>query len=292
MLWKCVKVSAIGLVAVALVGGLVFGKDLMSYLHSSTKSLRTAVKDSVPLDFELQRAKDLLEGIIPEMQANVRVIATEEVEVASLDSDVQHGQLALAQERKGLEQLAGAMGIQQAAYSFGGREYTRQQVKDDLARRFDRFKEAESVLESKRRLLDSRKSSLQAAMKLLETTRSQKALLEDKIATLEGQYRLVQAAASSSRFQVDNTKLAQTEKLIGEIKKRLDVAERVLAHEATFVPQVEVDTVSEKDLLTQIEQHFGAAGEKADQGEKGLAAGEAPKALSSPDEGGRLALPH
>lgn len=276
MLWKCVKYGVVGVCSVALVGGLIFGKDLLSYAHTSARSLQTAVKDSVPLDFELQRARDLLEGIIPEMQANVRVIATEEVEVASLDSEVQRGEQSLAQEHNGLAQLANALGIQQASYSFGGRDFTRQQVKEDLARRFDRFKEAESVLESKKRLLASRKTSLQAAMQLLEKTRSQKAVLEDKIAMLEGQYRLVQAASASSQFQVDGTKLAQTEKLIGEIKKRLDVAERVLAHQATFVSPIEVDVVSEKDLVAQVQQHL------AGPAEKGLAAADG-KALPVPE---------
>jgi hypothetical protein len=80
---------------------------------------------------------------------------------------------------------------------------------------------------------------------------------------------------------VDNSKLAQTEKLIGEIKKRLDVAERVLAHEATFVSQVEVDVVNEKDLVAQVQQHLGspagapAGGGSSSAGEKGLASVEA-----------------
>jgi tellurite resistance protein len=273
----------VGVCCVALAGGIIFGKDIFSYVHSSAKSLRTAVKDSVPLDFELQRARDLLEGIIPEMQANVRVIATEEVEVASLDSEVSRGAQSLAQEHKALAQLANALGVQQASYTFGGRDFTHQQVKDDLERRFDRFKEAESVLESKKRLLESRKTSLQAAMQLLEKTRSQKAVLEDKIVMLEGQYRLVQAASASSQFQVDGTKLAQTEKLIGDIKKRLDVAEHVLAHQATFVSPIDVDVVSEKDLVAQVQQHLGDSAQKGEApAEKGLASAEG-KALPAPE---------
>jgi hypothetical protein len=271
MFWRCFKITAIGLVCLALVGGFVFGKDLISYVRSTAKGLRAAVRDAVPLEFELARAKDLLEGIIPEMQANVRVIATEEVEVASLERDIHRGQEAIAQERKGLGQLAEAMNIQQASYSFGDRQYSRQQVKEDLARRFDRFKEAENVLDSKKRLLNSRQGSLQAAVRLLEQTRSQKALLEEKVAMLEGQYRLVQAASAGSRFQVDHSRLAQTEKLLGEIKKRLDVAERVLAHEATFVPEIEVDVVSEKELVAEVAKHLGTPSGEGQAPGKGLA---------------------
>ena len=42
---------------------------------------------------------------------------------------------------------------------------------------------------------------------------------------LAAKHRLVQAAAVGSRIQVDGSKLAQTSKLLRQIKKRLDVAE-------------------------------------------------------------------
>jgi len=57
---------------------------------------------------------------------------------------------------------------------------------------------------------------------------------------------------------VDNSKLAQTEKLIAQIKKRLDVAERVLAHESQFVQAIPVDAVVEEDLLMQVDEYFQA----------------------------------
>jgi len=57
---------------------------------------------------------------------------------------------------------------------------------------------------------------------------------------------------------VDNSKLAKTEKLIGQIKKRLDVAERVLAHESQFIQAIPVDVVPEEDLLTQVDEYFQA----------------------------------
>ena len=66
----------------------------------------------------------------------------------------------------------------------------------------------------------------------------------------------MRAAAVGSQFKVDNTKLAQAEKLIGQIRKRLDIAERVLAHEARFTEAIPVDTITEADLLTQVREHF------------------------------------
>ncbi|HCO94612.1 MAG TPA: signal peptide-containing protein [Phycisphaerales bacterium] len=258
MIMKWLKRSVMVAVGVSLVGGLLFGKDVVSYVRSSAKSVRTVVKDSVPIEFELRRARDLLEEIIPEMHVNVRLIAQEEVEVAALKVDIAKSEESMKEEKLRIAKLRDALAEPKVQYCFAGREYPRSYVKEDLANRFERFKESELVFASKKRLMVSRQNSLQAAMQVLEQTRSRKRMLQDKIESLASQHRLVKAASVGSHIQVDNSKLAQTEKLINQIKKRLDVAERILAHESQFVQAIPVDAVVEEDLLTQVDDYFQA----------------------------------
>jgi hypothetical protein len=256
MITKWLKMGVLGTVGLGLAGGLIFGKDVVSYVRSSAKSVRTVVKDSVPIEFELRRARDLLEEIIPEMHANIRLIAQEEVEVAALRGEIAKGQESLDEERNKVKALRGSLEAHQAYYSFGGRRYSHDDVKADLAARFERLKEGELVMASRQRLLTAREKSLHAAMQLLDKTRTEKRILENKIEALASQYRLVKAASVGSQIQVDNGKLAQTEKLITQIKRRLDVAERVLAHESRFVESIPVDTVLEADLVAQVDEYF------------------------------------
>ena len=256
MIMKWLKRSVIVVAGVSILGGLLFGKDVVSYVRSSAKSVRTVVKDSVPIEFELKRASDLLDEIIPEMHANIRQIAQEEVEVAALKVDISRSEDSMKQEELRITKLRDALSEPKAQYCFAGKEYPRSYVKEDLANRFDRFKESELVLAGKKKLLTSRENSLHAAMQVLEQTRSRKQLLANKIESLSSQYRLIKAASVGSNLQVDNSKLAQTEKLIAQIKKRLDVSERVLAHESQFVQAIPVDAVPEEDLLTQVDDYF------------------------------------
>jgi hypothetical protein len=258
MITKWLKTGAIVVVSVGLVGGLLFGKDVISYGRSVMKSVRTAVKDTVPIEFELKRASDTLDEVIPEMHANIRQIAQEEVEMAALKTEIGKSQTFLEDERTKIKTLRTSLEMQQASYTFGGRTFTHDEVKADLAARFDRIKESELVLTSKERLLTSREKSLKAAMLMLDKTKTQKRLLEDKIANLTSQYRLVKAASTGTKILMDNSKLAQTEKLIADIKKRLDVDERVLAHESKFVESIPVDTVVEADLVAQVDQYLGS----------------------------------
>jgi BMFP domain-containing protein YqiC len=214
------------------------------------------VKDSVPIEFELRRARDMLGEIIPEMQANVRLIAQEEVEVANLKAELARGEESLEKEQNRIVKLRNMLTAQKASYEIGGYDYSHQQVKQELANRFDRFKEAEMVHQGKERLLETRQESLKAAMQMLDRTRAEKTRLENQIESLESQYRLVQAAAAGSTIDIDRSKLAKTEKLIQDIRKRLDVAERVLAHESRFTQPIEVDVINEADLLEQVDDHF------------------------------------
>src|SRR4030095_2207859 len=95
MIWKGIKVAVLGTAAAAVVGGLVLGSDLGSYVKSSVRTVSTAMKDNVPVEFELRRARDLLDDILPEMQANIRAIAEQEVEIASLKAEIDDGSKAL-----------------------------------------------------------------------------------------------------------------------------------------------------------------------------------------------------
>jgi len=256
MILRWVKWGVMGTVGLSLLGGLLFGKDIISYAKSSAKGVRSAVKDSVPIEFELRRARDLLEEIIPEMQANIRRIAEDEVEVAALKGEIAKNREGLNDEQGKIKTLRVALEQPRAQYAFAGRNYSHDEVKLDLAGRFERFKESEVVVASKVRLLEQREKSLDNARQLLAKTSSEKRVLESRIETLASQYRLVKAAAVGSNLQMDNSKLAQTEKLIAQIQKRLDVAERVLAHETKFVESIPVDTVVETDLIAQVDEYF------------------------------------
>lgn len=256
MCMKLIKLGLFTVVGAGLVGGMLFGRDLVSYATSGARSIRCSVKESVPVEFQLRRARDLVDDIIPEMHANIRIIAQQEVEIASLKQDIERSTKALSEERTKVAKLRDALNVQQSSYTFNSINYTHDQVKDDLAHRFDLLKEAEQVLAGKQRLLENRTKSLAAAAQTLERTRSQKSLLESQIAALESQNQLVKSQSIGTGVQIDNSKLAQTEKLIAEIKTQLDVAERVLAHEGKFTEPVQVDGVNETELKAQVDDYL------------------------------------
>ena len=265
MIGKMIKFGVMGTAAAVLVGGMVFGRDLASYVRSSSRCVSDVMKDNVPIEFELRRARDLLDDIVPEMQANIRAIAEQEVEIASLRGEIEDGTKAVAEAKGGVAKVRECLARGGESFTVGHVAYTRGELKEDLARRFDRTREAEMVLAGKKRLLSNREKSLAAAVQLFEKTRGQRSMLENQIAALESQHKMVQLASVGSGVQVDHSKLAQTEQLIAQIKKQLDVAERVLAHKAKFVDSIPVETaVNEKELLSEVDSYLGDGNGRAD----------------------------
>ena len=254
---KVIKWGVLAVGGLAIVGAVVLGTDACSYIRSSAKQLRASVKDNIPLEFELRRARDLLDEVLPEMQANVRLIAQQEVEIAVGKEEIAIAQKNLDDERVRVARLRDHLGTQHTSYTFSGVNYSRDELKTELSRRFERFKEAEMTLSGKRRLLENRQKSLIAAERQLEQTRARKLALEAQVETLASQYRLVQASGATKDVRINETKLAKAEKLIGEIRKQLDVAERVMAREAKFTSPIPLDVVNEKDLVAAVDEHLG-----------------------------------
>jgi hypothetical protein len=264
MIGKSIKILVLSTAGAAVVGGVLLGTEFGSYVTSSVRSVRDSAKDNVPVEFQLQRARHLLDDIIPEMQANIRLIAQQEVEIGALRREIEDGRKALAEEQERVQRLRKHLSGDQEKYSIGGLTYTRGELKEELARRFAHVKEAEVILAGKGRLLANQEKALRAATESIDRTRAQKVTLEGQIASLEAQHRLVQAASKGSKTGLDQSKLAQTEKVIAQVKKQLDVAERVLAHEAKFTELWPVDgvAVDEKALVSEVDEHFAGRKEE------------------------------
>lgn len=259
MIVKSIKAGLLTVGVLALGAAFVFGRDAFSYVTSSARSVRSAVKESVPIEFQLRRARDLVDDIIPEMHANIRLIAQQEVEIDALKRDIEQSRQRLTDERTQIQSLRDALAKKEDSFTFSGVTYTREQVTEDLSRRLENVKEAELVLSSKQRLLSNQTKALAVATQALERTRSQKALLESQIAALASQHKLLQATSVGSKAPLDNSKLAQSERLIEEVKKQLDVSERVLAHESRFAQSIKVDAVSEREVMSEADEYLASA---------------------------------
>jgi chromosome segregation ATPase len=272
---RIVKWGIRGVVATALLVGAAVALQttgLGSYVFSGGKYVKEAMADSVPIEFELRRARDMIDELIPEMHANIRLIAKEEVEIESLEMELVAAASRTDEHRAKLASLRNALRTEQVRYLIAGRNFSRVQLQQSLSRRLEQCQNAEDILAGKERLLENRRTSLDAAHRSLAETQRAKEELTAQVATLESQFRLVQASSMGTDFELKATKLAGARRLLKTIKKRLDVAQRVLEKEQHFVDFMPAETAAEpdKDLLDQVDSYLNTSGPN-DHGRRGSA---------------------
>ena len=245
------------MVMAGIAGFAILGTDFGSYLWTTTNAAQESIRNSVPVEFELRRASDMIQAILPDLQSQVRMIAQEEVEIASLESDITSTQQRLRQEQQTLASLRSKMRVHEVSYTIYGREIEREQLADQLHQRFNRFKQGELALASKQKLLQKRQDGLRAAMAMLGKMRHRKGELEQKVEALAAQHRLVQATVIESGRLVDGSQLSEADQLLQQIETRLAVAQRVLAHEQDlFDVNVAEELADEEQLLSELDEYF------------------------------------
>ncbi len=265
---KMVKKLFVTTAALALLGGFLFGTDLLSYARTSATEVRKAVKAEVPLDFEVQRARDLVADLVPDIQEHMHVIAANQVEVDRFRKEVARKQEGLRKQEQAILALNDDLKSGSGTFQYASRTYTSAEVRRDLKERLDRFKLAKGALETDQRILTHREKSLRANEDRLDKMLLQKRDLEVKVEQLSArlsELRALQAADASANLDIDNTRLTQAEKLIAELNEQLDVKERVLDQTGKFNGLIPVETEDEvpENITEEVDNYF--RGDSADE---------------------------
>ena len=257
-----VKKSLIVGGVIVLLLGLFFGRDAISYSKTSLGWVRQSVKDAVPVEFELTRARDMIKGLTPEIRHNMHVIATEEVEVNGLRDQLTAGDKQIAKNKADIERLSTDLKKGDSHFVYCGKSYTGKQVETDLTNRFEQFKVKEATVAKLRQILAAREAGLVAGREKLKTMEAAKAQLEIDVANLEARLEMVKVAQSSSNFNFDDSRLSRTKELVKDISTRIDVAEKLVNAEVTPAGQINLEEPTSTNITEQITNYFKSAGEK------------------------------
>jgi hypothetical protein len=152
----------------ALLGLVFVGRDALSYVRTSAGYVSDAVQETVPIEFQVDRARGMIQDLLPEVRKNMHVIAKEEVEVQRLDEQIADTRTRLTKEKAQLLRLKTDLATAKNEYTYAGRTYSADDVRADLANRFNRYKTGEATLTSLTEIRTARQRSLTAAQHKLE----------------------------------------------------------------------------------------------------------------------------
>ena len=242
---------------VTVLGMMTVGRDACSYVGTSCSWVKESVKNSVPLDFEIDRARTMIKNLVPDIRANMHLIAKEEVEVEKLGKQVVDTQTKLDKDRDDLLRLKTDISSGRESFKYGSRVYTVAEVKTDLSRRFERFKTQDATLSSLREMQSAREKSLTAARQKLEGMLSSKRQLEVDVEHLEARLKMVEAAQTTSNYQFDDNRLSRVKELVGDLRTRLNVAEKLVQADTSVQDEISLDTPDAESIVEQVTEYFG-----------------------------------
>ena len=259
MIFRSLKWGVAVATGAILLGGLLFGRDFASYVRTGVSNVQQEVRSAIPIDVELERARQIIKEITPELRSNVRLIVNEEIAVKSLENEILAATQNALSQRQQVALLRNQLSdTQQVSIQLGGRSMSRGKVVEKLASRVNRYKQAQAELKSKRTMLEIRERSLDAAQEMFDKSRTRKAELEQKVESLVAKHRLVKAQAVATSIHIDNSQLARADRLMKDIERRLETAQRVISYEADLDATAQFDDVMiEADVIEEADSCLG-----------------------------------
>ncbi len=240
----------------ALLSGLV-GLPIISYARCGANWLSETASDSVPLEWKLKQARQMISDLTPEIEKNARRIAREKIEVARLEKQLDTSETRLVKSQSDIQRLTEDLKSDSTKYSYGGHTYTSAQVKEDLASRFKRHKTRSETVNKLHEMLSARQATLRSAHDQMEAMLSSKRQLEVEVENLNARLGALRVAQTSSKLNLDDSQLSQTVAMLDEIAATIDVEEETLAVDTEYFGTIDLDEPSDENLLDDIANYFG-----------------------------------
>lgn len=253
-----IKKTLVAVAGLGLLSVLFFGRDAASYAFTSVGWMKDSVKSQVPIEFEIERARRMVKNLVPDIRRNMHVIAQEEVEIERLDKQIALAETNLGRDKQEIMKLKTDLATVQPVYHYAGRTYTVQQVKLDLANRFERYKTHDATLASLRDIHAARRKSLDAARQKLEGMLAARRKLEVDVENLEARFKMVEVAQTMSEHNIDDSQLGRVKELISDVRTRLNVAERLANAECVIDGEIELSCPQAENIVDQVTEYFSA----------------------------------
>ena len=251
-----IKKAIIG-TALATVLTIVFvGRDAVSYVRTSLGYVKDSVHESVPIGFQIERARRMIKDLEPEVRKNMHLIAKEEVEVEKLQKQVTDLDARLAKEQEELKKLHADVKSGKTSFEYGGRKYNAEQVRADMASRLERLKTGQATVKSLREICTARSKSLDAARQKLEGMLAARRQLKVDVENLEARTQMIAAAQTTSNYSFDDSQLGRVKELVSDLRTRLDVTERLVGAEATYHDEIPVNQTTPANIVDQVSEYL------------------------------------
>lgn len=255
--------KSIGIVSVVAVVLAISGfglAEVTEYLQVARKNVSEAVRESIPVDVEIDRMEVLLSKLDKQVKRQKYQVAKGEIALENaqerLEKDHQHCKATLAKMRH-LRELQQCKPTPCGHIQVGNYRIAVSEISGALASKLDAYKAQAATLSEKERAVAAQKQAHAALLKKYADWNQQRELLSSRLETLRSRHEAQQAGrdvAGDSSF--DSSELNRATQLADDIEARLQVAEKAealgtgsLDHLLDGATEPPVDVTAEVDRL-------------------------------------------
>lgn len=259
-----VKKAVVGTALGAGALYLAFGTAAPSYVKTVLQNFRHNAKNAVPVQFDIDRAREEIAGLEPAIKEGIAQVAEARVEIRRLEREIVATRANLDAEKTAMQSIR--KGLETGDYRLAGPvRYTEEEVKADLARRLDSYHANNRTLADKETTLKAKQKTLAAAEAQLKQMAEAKKSLTAKVEGIEARVRMIETTRSNRDFHFDDSALARAKQSIAELEGRLDVMTTQAEIEGKYAESgVPVGVEPGRDVVKELDAEFGPPAKKGE----------------------------
>jgi DNA repair exonuclease SbcCD ATPase subunit len=258
MACKFIRKSVMGAALGAGALALLFGTAAPSYVKTAFHRVRHNAKEAVPIQFQIDMARQQVADLDPALREQIETLARAEEDVKELNAELVAIKENNTKEKKTITALRKNLDGGDFRLADSSVSYTAEELKTDLRRRFDHYRQVQKIVTEKERTLKAKERAVASAREMLANIRSQRRELMTKIEEIEARHKAIEATRSTNEFNFDDSALAGVKRTVADLERRLNVEARTAELEGKFAdPAVPVVVEPSGDVVKEIDAAFG-----------------------------------
>jgi len=247
------KKIVVGVVGAVLLGVFLFGTRFFGYMGTMVDKAKQSAQDSVPFELELAELQKLVDGYDKDIASLNKEIVRLEVEIENMDEQIAQKESSLKTQESEMLALLDSLEDGKEYVSFGGKQFSKDEVRADLVRREKKYDSAANELKQKKSTRDSHAKNLAALNERKEVMKAEKTQYEADIAELAATKSALEAQETAENVEeFDNTRREQARELKDKLQNRLKMDQKLMekAQEAAE-PHIPVNAPSDAEVNVQ-----------------------------------------
>jgi len=232
--------KTITLLVAGAIGLVVLAKttNLWSYASTAWTQVKHETKNTVPTKFEIERIRHEIAGLDGDVNQMIRPVAEYKVAIDRLRKEIDRTEGNVDEQRKTLLNVTTDLKKGEKKLHYGGKEFTAEQVKTQLARDFESFKRVEANLAAQRKLLESKEAALRSSQEQLVQVLTKKKDYELRLAQLEAENETLAMTSVGSEVRFDPSRAAGIEQSLRDLEDRIATEQRLQEMKSGVASQV------------------------------------------------------